>query len=536
MSEDSKCEVCQNPAEHRCGSCHDAHYCCKEHQKIDWKNHKRNCRPFKVHSNDILGRHIKATKGINPGDIILQENPLIWGPAQTTVPVCLGCCRAINENNSKPCSKCGWPMCSSLCEKAPCHIPECRYTVLRGDKISIRNFGITHPSYSCITVLRILYQKQFLPEIWKKIKQLQSHHEERRGTQKYEQERLQIAQFILKFFKLDGVFSEEEIMRVCGIVTVNSHEVPLTEPHHIAIYDKTSMFEHNCRANCSKTFSSNGGIIITAGTRIKKGDNLSICYTDPLWGTANRRHHLKESKFFWCHCSRCLDPTESGTFFSALRCQDSNCKGYLLPKTFIDNTTNDKGFDWYCDKCPSILSSYSVQDLLDRIGKDLSEMPKGDIRECKSFINTYEELLHPNHFYLIDVKLALLQLIGNVNDMNELKEIDDEDLELNLKLCQNLVALVRNLVPGEKRIRGLLLFKLHAAVAEAGRRKASPDIVYASLMEAKKILQEAVDLLKHEPIELDEGKLYKQAVANLKELELVIQTIHMAMGDIASPM
>lgn len=75
-------------------------------------------------------------------------------------------------------------------------------------------------------------------------------------------------------------------------------------------------------------------------------------------------------------------------------------------------------------------------------------MPKGDIRECKSFINTYEELLHPNHFYLIDVKLALLQLIGNVNDVNELKEIDDEDLELNLKLCQNLVALVRNLVPG----------------------------------------------------------------------------------------
>lgn len=88
-------------------------------------------------------------------------------------------------------------------------------------QISIRNFGITHPSYSCITVLRILYQKQFLPEIWKKIKQLQSHHEERKGTQKYEQERLQIAQFILKFFKLDGVFSEEEIMRVCGIVTVN---------------------------------------------------------------------------------------------------------------------------------------------------------------------------------------------------------------------------------------------------------------------------------------------------------------------------
>lgn len=28
-------------------------------------------------------------------------------------------------------------MCSEICEKAPCHIPECRYTVLRGDKASI---------------------------------------------------------------------------------------------------------------------------------------------------------------------------------------------------------------------------------------------------------------------------------------------------------------------------------------------------------------------------------------------------------------
>lgn len=69
-------------------------------------------------------------------------------------------------------------MCSEICEKAPCHIPECRYTVLRGDKVTIRNFGIIHPSYQCITVLRCLYQKQFLPEVWKKIDQLQSHCEE----------------------------------------------------------------------------------------------------------------------------------------------------------------------------------------------------------------------------------------------------------------------------------------------------------------------------------------------------------------------
>ncbi|KAJ8926141.1 hypothetical protein NQ314_021523, partial [Rhamnusium bicolor] len=179
-----------------------------------------------------------------------------------------------------------------------------------------------HPTYQCITVLRCLYQKQFLPEVWKKIELLQSHCEERKGTQKYEQDRVAVAQFIIRFFKLENVFTEEEIMKVCGIVLVNTHEVPLTQPPHIAIYESTSMFEHSCSANCNKSFTNKGGVLITSGSYIKKGENLSICYTDPLWGTPNRRHHLYESKFFWCNCSRCLDPTEFGTYFSSLKCQN----------------------------------------------------------------------------------------------------------------------------------------------------------------------------------------------------------------------
>lgn len=197
--------------------------------------------------------------------------------------------------------------------------------------------------YQCITVLRCLYQKQFLPEIWKKIEKLQSHCDERKTTHKYEQEKTNVAQFILRFFKLDNVFSELEIMKLCGIVMVrkkikthtnlqqfvieqhfqvNSHEVPLTEPPYIAIYENTSMFEHSCSPNCSKSFTNDGHILISSGIDIKKGKHLSICYTDPLWGTPSRRNHLQESKFFWCTCARCSDPTEFGTYFSALRCQD----------------------------------------------------------------------------------------------------------------------------------------------------------------------------------------------------------------------
>lgn len=107
-----------------------------------------------------------------------------------------------------------------------------------------------------------------------------------------------------------------------SLVQVNGHEVPLTEPHHVAIYESTSMFEHSCKANCSKSFTSNCGVLISAAVNIKKGDHFSICYTDALWGTFNRRHHLSQTKFFWCSCPRCADVTEYGTYFSGIRCQN----------------------------------------------------------------------------------------------------------------------------------------------------------------------------------------------------------------------
>ncbi|CAH1119383.1 unnamed protein product [Phaedon cochleariae] len=526
--EAKKCEVCQKQASHKCGGCHNVYYCCKEHQRSGWKSHKNQCRPYKVCTDDILGRHLVATKDIKPGDLVLQEPPLIWGPAQVTIPVCLGCGMAVDEN-SRPCSKCGWPMCSEICEKAPAHIPECRYTVMRGDKVSIRNFGMIHPSYQSITVLRMLYQKQFLPEVWKKIDLLESHCEKLKNTQKYQQERIMISQFIQRFFKLKNVFTEEEIMKACGIVMVNSHEVPLTNPPHISIYERASMLEHNCSANCSKSFTDAGGLMVRAGSRIQKGEHLSICYTDPLWGTPSRRHHLQESKLFWCACARCVDPTEFQTYFSALRCQDSSCEGNLLPKSFIDNTTNEKGPDWFCDRCPSVLSSYSVQDILERIGKDLADMPKGSVRECRSFVRTYSELLHKNHYYLTDVKIALSELIGQEDDC--IAEVCDEDVELKARVCRELIDLMERLIPGEKRVKGLILFELHAAIMEIGKRKGDPESFYAALMSSREILSEAIEILKYEPDGLPEGRIYKQAVTNLHDLEAILRTVHKTMGD-----
>lgn len=101
---------------------------------------------------------------------------------------------------------------------------------------------------------------------------------------------------------------------------INGHEVPLTNPPYVAIYELASMLEHSCIPNCCKSFSNEGNLIIRATQLIKKGENISICYSDPLWSTINRNEHLILTKYFHCKCKRCTDPTELGTYYSAVHC------------------------------------------------------------------------------------------------------------------------------------------------------------------------------------------------------------------------
>lgn len=90
---------------------------------------------LQVQEDSVLGRHLVATRNIKPGEVILQELPLIKGPAQITAPVCLGCYKLLSPETARPCLKCGWPMCNILCQQSPDHLPDCTYTQNKGSKV-----------------------------------------------------------------------------------------------------------------------------------------------------------------------------------------------------------------------------------------------------------------------------------------------------------------------------------------------------------------------------------------------------------------
>lgn len=137
-----------------------------------------------------------------------------------------------------------------------------------------------------------------------------------------------------RFFKCNK-WTEEEIIKVNGISQINGHELPLTSPSCVAIYQKASLFEHSCKPNLSKSFSEKNEIVFWTPSGVKAGEHLTISYTDVLWGTANRRHHLQQTKQFDCDCERCSDVSEFGSYFSAMKCLKCP-EGFVIPVSLAE--------------------------------------------------------------------------------------------------------------------------------------------------------------------------------------------------------
>lgn len=515
---DGKCAVCSIESKLKCSNCSQVYYCSANHQKQDWKNHKPRCHPFLIESNEKFGRYLIASRDIRAGEIILKEAALVCGPSQITGPVCVGCMKGLTAADHLECERCGWPICQRECQNSPEHAGECELTAARGSKIKIQHFVAPHPSYQCLAALRCMLLKEKKPEKWERFIQLESHDSERLGTPQWRSDLECIAKFIPRFFKREE-WSEEEILKVTGILQINGHEIPLSEPPYVAVYDYGSLVEHSCYPNVTKSISDKGELIFWTVNPIKKGTNLSICYSDALWGTSSRQNHLQQTKLFKCECVRCKDVTEMGTMYSAIKCNKKDCTGLALP-----NSLETWGCDWKCRTCGETIDKAYVADINDRAGTDLAVMQKNDVENCFKYLHHYSKWLPNCHYYLAEVRIVLSQLIGS-NSPEELQSLDNNSLNKKIEFCRESLELYKILAPAEARGLGLLHFNLHAALAELGRRASAEDTDFCTncLEESMKHVEQAVNLLQHEPKVLSEGHMYAQAKVNLDTLKLLLK-------------
>ena len=69
-------------------------------------------------------------------------------------------------------------------------------------------------------------------------------------------------------------------------------------------------------------------VVLRARREIVSGEEITIQYVPASLGQPARGSLLSSGWHFLCHCPRCLDVTEFGTFVSAIKC--SQCREGLI--------------------------------------------------------------------------------------------------------------------------------------------------------------------------------------------------------------
>ena len=114
-------------------------------------------------------------------------------------------------------------MCQPSCTTSPYHIDECALFRKRGAKITIPWYDKPCTYYDSILPLRVLLLKYTNPKVYQLVNLLMDHNDQLdEATVKRRQT---LVDFLRKTCKLANDFSNEEVHKVLGILSVNSFVV-----------------------------------------------------------------------------------------------------------------------------------------------------------------------------------------------------------------------------------------------------------------------------------------------------------------------
>ena len=243
---------------------------------------------------------------------------------------------------------------------------------------------------------------------------------------------------------------------------------------------------------------------------------------------------------------------------------------------------------WQCNMCMEKQDEAYVSSVITAIGEELVKLEKGSEETCKSFIIKHSQNLHPNHFYLMDVKLALCQMLGKGGPEKNgggaggggggVEHAKEKELVLKQKLCMEILDVVNKISPGKREQKKLFLFSCFKSIIHRdfpiarGRSLRAPihtinlckkkiqprrnqfttfkehnagkwanfasnvscvhetSPFFALIQEVVNYLKECIQIFSYEPSCLQEGRLTAIARLDLVEAETFIDSIGTAPG------
>ncbi|XP_076045910.1 SET domain-containing protein SmydA-8-like isoform X2 [Oratosquilla oratoria] len=460
--------------------------------------------------------YLVSTRDIKAGEVIMKDLPLVLGPKQRTLPVCLGCHKTLRGCEVFNCTGCKFPLCAPSCQTSKYHKSECEVLAKSKGRLTIANFDNPSPAYECVAPLRCLLTQKTDPKKWETLKTMQSHAEEIRKTELYQVNQNNTEKFLRIFLGCEDL-DADVIHEMCGILLTNAFDVVHNGTRVRALYYLPAMMAHDCKPNTKHVIDDDLTMTVRATVAIPKNEAITATYTQTLWHTISRRQHLKATKFFLCSCARCRDPTELGTNLSTILCSECQ-EGHI---TSVDPM--DLESDWRCAKCQFVISSKALRWGDNALFKELRDMEQGVALTLEQFLQRYKGALHKNHRFFIEAKYALVKYYGNYPDY-KYYELTETQLQNKVEWCKELLKLADVIDPGKSLLRGTLLFELQAGVTALAKYRLSNDIItqekaQEAMKEAVEYLREGSEILKHEP-EMEKGGLAQRLKTLAQELDL----------------
>lgn len=282
---------------------------------------------------------------------------------------------------------------------------------------------------------------------------------------------------------------------------------------------------------------------------------ISLCQ-----GTDERRHLLKEGKYFDCKCERCEDPTELGSHMSSFmcaRCAENKQTGFIVKikqertqqATQLQKSTKSTAvkqlWTWKCQECEHTLTPDTVQQLIERAKEEMFHA-KEDITRYELLLSKLTRYFHPNHYLLLDIKQNIAAILRSILQ-NFALQPGRKVYERKVRLCQDVFGVLQIILPGISRLKAIVLYEMANTLAELHRMRYDQKelqktelvvswdrasnclttvhslylILFSKelLKRVEMMLRESVRMLLYEPLETPEGQMTKSILKEIKDLQ-----------------
>ena len=168
---------------------------------------------------------------------------------------------------------------------------------------------------------------------------------------------------IILEYSQDPRITLADLRQAFGIQSTNGAllHLPPGYGRGLAVYPIQAFLNHSCMCNTtSKDYPQDRLVEIKARFSISCGEEITTSYLRPTQDTQSRRQLLHHTWQFWCGCERCRDPTEGGSYLSALSCT-SCASGPVLPLDPLDTETS-----WACRECGATITALEQEVLLSK--------------------------------------------------------------------------------------------------------------------------------------------------------------------------